>query len=132
MPWEDISRELRETCLDKDFHDLPRRGAALKYLMRVHLNDAGHDLEKHIKGLRVRPFVLIKLLEALIDSNHEVFRGKGSPMDLKAKMKRLVEDEYQETEAAKPEEEREGAVPAPLLEAMREAEERRREGELQG
>ena len=132
MPWEDILRALREMCLDKNLHELPRRGAVLKYLMKVHLNVAGHDLEKHIKGLRVRPFVLIKLLEALIDSNHEVFRGKGSPMDLKAKMKRLVEDEYPETEAAKPEEEREGVVPAPLLEAMREAEERRREGELQG
>ena len=49
MPWEDILRELRETCLDKDFYELPLRGASLKYLMRVQLNVAGHDLEKHIK-----------------------------------------------------------------------------------
>jgi hypothetical protein len=132
MPWEDIIKELRTTCLEKEFHELPRRGETLKYLMRVHLNVAGHDLEKHIKGLRVRPFVLLKLLEFLIDSNHEVFRGKGSALELKAKMKSIVTSEYKETESHLPEDEREGTVPESLLTSMREAEERKRDAELQG
>ena len=132
MPWYDIVRELLETCEEKELHDLPRRGAALKYLMRVHLNVAGHDMEKHIKGLRVRPFVLLKLLSVLIDSNHEAFKDKGSALDLKARMKTIVQQEYPETEEHVPEEQRLGAIPPALLQAMRETEERRREEELKG
>ena len=125
MTWEEILRELRDNCLAKEFHDLPRRGAVVKYLMRVHLNVAGRDLEKHITGLRVRPFVLLKLLEHLIDSNHEAFKGKGSPLELKARMQAIVQAEYPETEEGIPEEERVGEVPASLLLAMRQSEEQR-------
>ena len=32
MPWEDILRELRDNYLDKEFGDIPRRQACLKYL----------------------------------------------------------------------------------------------------
>ena len=64
----------------------------------------------------MRPFVLLKLLDFLIDSNHEAFRGKGSALDLKAKMRRLVEEEYPEEEGQLPEEQRLGTVPPKLLE----------------
>jgi hypothetical protein len=76
--------------------------------------------------------VLLKLLEHLIDSNHEAFRGKGSPMELKSRMKREVHAEYPETEGRTPEEEHLGAVPASLLLAMRQSEEQRRDDEQQG
>ena len=126
IPWDDILAELKKICSDQDLHELPRKGECLKYLMRVHLNVAGQDLEKHIKGLRVRPFVLLKLLDFLIDSNHEAFRGKGSALDLKAKMRRLVEEEYPEEEGQLPEEQRLGTVPPKLLEVLQQQEERRR------
>jgi len=100
--------------------------------MRVHLNVAGQDLGKHLKGLKVRPFVLLKLLEVLIDSNHEVFRGKGSPQELKARMRQLVQQEYPETEEGIPEEDRVGAIPLSLLQAMREREEDKRRQEEEG
>ena len=35
MPWEDILKELRENCEDVNLSDLPRKGACLKYLMRI-------------------------------------------------------------------------------------------------
>ena len=132
MPWEDILRELRENCEDSDLCDLPRKGACLKYLMRVHLNVAGRDMDKHIKALKVRPFVLIKLLEFLIDNGHEAFQGKGSPQDLKAKMRAAVAKEYIETEGHLPEELREGQVPDSIATALREMEETRRQEELEG
>ena len=47
--------------------------------------------------------MLLKLLEVLIDSNHEVFHGKGSPQELKARMRQLVQQEYPETEEGIPE-----------------------------
>ena len=131
MPWDDILEELKNICSDQDLHELPRKGECLKYLMRVHLNIAGQDLEKHINGLRVRTFVLLKLLDFLIDSNHEAFRGKGSALDLKAKMRRLVEEEYPEEEGQLPEEQRLGTVPPKLLEVLQQQEQRRRANELQ-
>ena len=76
MPWEDILRELRDNYLDKDFLDIPRREASLKYILRVHLNVAGQNMEKHIKQLRVRPFVRLLLLEFLIGRQHVAFKGK--------------------------------------------------------
>ena len=100
--------------------------------MRVHLNVAGHDLEKHIKGLRVRPFVLRKLLEHLIDSNHEAFKGKRSPLELKARIQAMVQAEYLETEEGIPEDERVGEGPAFLLLAMLQSTEQRRGDDHQG
>ena len=65
--------------------------------------------------------MLLKLLEHLIDSNHEVFRGKGSPLELKSRMQAMVQSEYPETEAGTPEDKRLGAVPESLLLAMRQS-----------
>ena len=59
----------------------------------------------------VRPYVLIALLGFLIDCNHEVFRGKGSAEQLRAKVRNAVQREYPETEADKPEVERLGHSP---------------------
>ena len=131
MPWEDILRELRQNC-EVDGTALPRPSCCLKYLLRVHLNVAGHDMEKHIRGLRVRPFVLVKLLCFLIDREHEAFQGKGSAQELKEKMRRAVEAEYPETESQLPEDQREGEVPSSLWQFLREAEEKRRQEELTG
>ena len=47
----------------------------------------------------VRPYVLFALLDFLIDRNHEVFRGKGSAQELRAKVRNAVQREYPETEA---------------------------------
>ena len=69
MPWEDIIRELRQSCLDTDLFNVPRPEECLPYIMRVHLKVAGHNLDKHIKQLRVRPYVLLLLLDYLIGQN---------------------------------------------------------------
>ena len=108
MPWDDIVRELRENYLDPKLLDVPRRQECLKYLLRVHLTVAGQNLDKHIKQLRVRPFVLLLLLDFLIDRQHEVFRGKGSPSELKELMRKVVAAEYPEHESHLPLAERQG------------------------
>ena len=61
MPWDDIIRELRENYLDQKLLDIPRRQACLWHLIRVNMNVAGHDLHKHIRQLRVRPYAFITL-----------------------------------------------------------------------
>ena len=69
---------------------------------------AGQDLHKHIKQLRVRPYVLLLLLDFLIDRQHEVFHDKGSPAELKQLMRKVVAEEYPETEGHLPKKERQG------------------------
>ena len=56
-------------------------------MLRVHLSVNGLDFQKHLKQVHVRPFVPLLLLDFLIDRNHEVFRGKGSSLELKEKMR---------------------------------------------
>ena len=128
MPWEDIIRELRENYLDTDLLELPRRQSCLKYLLRVHLNVAGQNLEKHLRQLRVRPFVLLLLLDFLIQRQHELFRNKGSPEELRRKMRRIVQEEYPETEAHVPEGLRQGHVPPSIAALVREQKEQQAKG----
>ena len=97
----------------------------LRYLLRVQLNIGGVDFKRNLRQLHVRPYVLLLLLYYLIDQNHEVFRGKGTAQQLKAKMRSAVEKEYPETEEHLPWEERDGHLPASILQTLREAEEQK-------
>ena len=54
---------------------IPRKAECLKYILRVHLRVARRSMEKVLRQLAARPFVLLQLLYFLIDQNHEVFRG---------------------------------------------------------
>ena len=108
MPWEDILRDLERNCLDKGLLEIPRPQDCLKYLLRAHITVGTVDLKKCLKQLHVRPYVLLLLLDWLIDQNHEVFRGKGSAVVLKQKMREAVAREYPEGEGDVPEANRAG------------------------
>ncbi len=82
----------------------------MKYVLRVHPNVAGQDFSKYLKQVQVRPFVLLKLLEYLIDHKHEVFQGQLPARVLKANMAAAVEKHYPEREGDFPEESFEGFV----------------------
>ena len=69
------------------------------------------DFKKYLKQIQVRPFVLVALLDFLIDKNHEAFRGKGSVTKLKQDIRRSVAEEYP----------LEDAVPADLLAIVQES-----------
>ena len=47
-------------------------------------------MDKVIKQLTVRPYVLLQLVYFLIDNNHEVFRNKGNMNELRQQMKEAV------------------------------------------
>ena len=122
MPWEDILQDLMKNCADKDLEEIPRPQECLKYILRLHLHIDQLDMNKYLKQVHVRPFVLLLLLYALIDSGHEVFRGKGSVDTLKSRMRAAVEKEYPETEADVPQEQRKGAIPAAILDVLKDTE----------
>eukprot|EP00973_Karenia_brevis_P061884 8607411-Karenia_brevis.AAC.1 len=72
-------------------------------MLRVHLQVNGVDFKKHLKQVMVRPFVLLALLNFLIDHNHEVFRGREDAERLR---EIAVEKEYPDEEKHLPESER--------------------------
>ena len=106
MPWRDILEDLQQNIADQDLEQLPRPQECLKYMLRAHVRVAGRSFKKHLKEVHVRPFVLIMLMDALIEQEHEVFRGKGTASFLRAKIRRAIEREYPETEADIPEDQR--------------------------
>ena len=119
MPWEEIIRDLGTHCLEEGSLTLPRAQDSLKYFVRVHLNVAGVDMKKYMKQLHVRPFVLLRLLQYLIDSKHEVYRQGNVPaQELMERLRKRVEQEYPETEAHLPEGKRQGAIPASVQQVL--------------
>ena len=94
----------------------------MRYVVRVYMKIGFVDFTKKLKQLHVRPHVVLLLLYFLIDSNHLVFRTKGTTEQLKERMRRAVQREYPETEGDKPPEDRVGHIPQPLLAIIREAE----------
>ena len=115
MPWEDIVKDLQRNINDNALTEIPRSAECIKYMLRVHLKVGKIDFSRKLKQLHVRPFIVLQLLYYLIDQNHEVFRGKGAAIELKAKMRAAVEREYPETEAGVPESQRQGHIPESLL-----------------
>ena len=58
---------MQRNCLDKDVTEVPRPAEVMKYVLRVHMNVGGVDLKKTLKQLHVRPYVLLLLVDCLID-----------------------------------------------------------------
>ena len=77
-------------------------------MLRAHVKVSGMDYKKHLKELHVRPFVIILLLDFLIERGHEVFKGKGPEAFLKAQVRAAVAREYPEREDHLPEDQRKG------------------------
>ena len=102
MPWEDIMEQLIQHGSDRNAHVIPRPQECLKYMLRLNLHVNGLDFKKHLKQVQVRPFVLVALLDFLIDQNHSCFRGKEPPERLKAQMRVDVAREYPDEDAVPP------------------------------
>ena len=79
------------------------------------------DFTKKLKQLHVRPHVVLLLLYFLIDSNHWVFQNKGTAEQLKKRKRTAALRVYPGTEGDKPQEERVGHIPKPLLAISTEA-----------
>ena len=66
-------------------------------MLRVHLKIGNVDFAKKLKQLKVRPWVVLRLIYHLIDQSHAVFRGEGTAIVVKERMRTAVEREYPET-----------------------------------
>ncbi len=122
MPWENILEELQAQCArdSSDITSLPRRSECLKYMLKVHLRVDRENMAKALKQLTVRPFVLLQLSYFLIEHNHEVFRNKGSMIELRQQMKDAVAKLYptSDSEKLKPGEEQKSQLPDDLVDLI--------------
>ena len=123
MPWEQILEELRQHCLGEELEPIPRKAECLKYILRVHLRIDKYSMEKVLRQLTVRPYVLLQLLYYLIDQNHAVFRGRGSAQQLRERMRAAVQREYPVSaeQMTRPDGEQEWFLPTDYIESLSEA-----------
>ena len=70
MPWEEIIKCIDGMMSDAELSCLPWCPDQLKYLVRLQLKVAGQDYEKHLKEVKLRPFILVKHLTELINRRH--------------------------------------------------------------
>jgi len=97
LPWEEIVHELERNYIASDAAaQLPRTADCLKYILRVQLRVGNKVMDKALKKLTVRPFVLLQLLFFLIDHNHVAFQGKGNgnAQELRDRMQAAVQKMY--------------------------------------
>ena len=68
MPWDDILRNVQHATEDSTKVPLPHDGAVLAALLHVQLVGKSLDVSKHLREIHIRPHVVRRLLEELIQS----------------------------------------------------------------
>ena len=73
MPWAQIIREFQRRADEDAFLSLPRSQHTLQYLFRVHLKVAGQSFAEDLQQVRLRPYVLLRLMLWLWDNRRDLF-----------------------------------------------------------
>ena len=131
MPWTEVFKNLYklQQSNGKGMEKLPHSPEVLSQLVTFSLRIGDVvELNKWLPQARLRPHVVLKLLWHLVDTNYaqcvpisEQKEALMRELDLKRILKLNVEQMYPEPEDQrdKPEEEREGFIPAAVQEAIR-------------
>ncbi len=72
-------------------------------------------MEQHLKEIKLRSFILIKLLNELIDRRHAPFADNSRAAAFKARVSAAVAQRYPEQEGGVPEDEQQGTIPPVIL-----------------
>ena len=78
MPWENIAHRLGQVLEEEDTTSLPHRAATLRsvVLFSLRIGDVV-DLNKWLPQAKLRPYVVLKLLHALVDDKYPFPQCKG-------------------------------------------------------
>ena len=121
MPWEDILASLGR-CIDDKELETPLPPEVLVHVVRLHMKIGNEEWCKHLKQVKLRAHVALRLAQVLIENKHPAFRHRGPAVALKARFARLLAERYPDPEGdALPEEQRDGRVPDAILAAARES-----------
>jgi hypothetical protein len=123
MPWESIIKDLNQRIGTQGLQNFVRDDECLSYMLGIHLKVAGLDFHQHLKQVRLRPFVLILLLNELIESGHPALSGSLPALVLKERVAKEVEEKYPEQETHLPVEARQGRIPPKILQRIEEQQE---------
>ena len=120
LPWEEIANKLGSVLEDDEAVVLPHTEATLASLVLFSLRIGDVvDLNRWMPQARLRPHVVLKLLEALVDSKYP-FKDIRHAHALKRRFASLLADRYPDPELHLPEDDRKGFIPRLIEKAMRE------------
>ena len=120
MPWEQMYGSMIEALASGNSCKLPHEPEVLARLVQFHLKvGTEKEITSWVPATRLRPFVVLKLLNHLLDRQHPCCAGKDVE-SLRANFVKRLNELYPETESHLSEAERQGAVPEAVAKAMQE------------
>ena len=100
MPWEEIARNLGGVLEEENVDALPHTTETLVSIVPFSLRIGDVvDLNKWLPQAKLRPFVVLKLLFALVDSKYPLPCSGTDSQCLKKRFAELVAKRYPETES---------------------------------
>ena len=111
MPWSQLIQEFQKRSAQDELLMLPRGPETLQYLFRIHLRVAGQEFAGDLRQVRLRSWVLLRLLAWLWERRRDLFpRYRGGRATFLDAMTKRVRELYPESasEAALPEDARDG------------------------
>ena len=119
MPWQDIFAQMAEAVARPAEQYLPHPPDVLAKMVLFQLDvAAGLDVNMCLPAARLRPFVVLLLLEHLLATNHPFCTSQQTQNELMQTFKCKMQEYYPEAENDLPWDTRRGAVPAAVLEAI--------------
>ena len=95
LPWEDVFIHLQRLQEQSPVEYLPHKVETLAALVKLTIKGARHSkVVDWVKGATVRPWVVTKLLNHLIDLDHPMIAGHSDKDALKAELAARVTREY--------------------------------------
>ena len=82
MPWEDIMFALDSLVEDKELES-PLPQDVLVHLVRLHMKVGNEDWSNHIKEIKLRAHVALRLAHVLIENGHPAFKRRAGPQALR-------------------------------------------------
>ncbi|CAK9060177.1 unnamed protein product, partial [Durusdinium trenchii] len=100
LPWEQIYGKFADMTPEHRLAILPHALPALKSMIHLTVRGMLHgEISDWVAGARVRPWVVVALLDHLVDLAHPMFEGyDGTPAELKALFRAKVNQQYGEDE----------------------------------
>ena len=115
MPWKDIMAALAHLHQEDTKSMLPHPPSVVARLVRLHIFGGKVDLSQYLKEVKLRSHVVLKLMLALVERHHPVFASQGDVTKIRLRLTNAMQERYPDTEAALPEEQRQGTIPPAVL-----------------
>ena len=95
MPWEEIYSTLRGLGSEAMLQQLPHTVPVLNTMVKLTVKGIRHsEIVEWVAGAKLRPWVVVKLLEHLVDLGHPMCDAEANKTQLKQQLKERVHSRY--------------------------------------